>query len=64
MSDTEMALDDRIALARRNISELTDQATSASGAAAEERLADRINEQQDLLDRLLQEREALAKKKG
>lgn len=39
-------------------------ATGALGAVAEERLADLINEQQDLPDGLLQERETLAKKKG
>ncbi len=52
-------LDDRIAIARRNISELMEQATGASGAAVEESLANRLNEQQDLLNELLKQREAL-----
>lgn len=52
-------LDDRIAIVRRNISELMEQATGASGAAVEESLANRLNEQQDLLNELLKQREAL-----
>jgi len=51
-------LDDRIAIVRRNISELMEQATGASGAAVEESLANRLNEQQDLLNELLKQREA------
>lgn len=56
---TLMDLDDQIAIARRNISDLMEQATGASGAAVEEALADRINEQQDRLNDLLKKREAL-----
>jgi hypothetical protein len=52
-------LDDRIAVARANIAELTEQAAAFSGAADEERNADRIAEQQELLDRLIAERDAL-----
>jgi hypothetical protein len=52
-------LDDRIAIVRRNISELMEQATGASGAAVEESIANRLNEQQDLLTDLLRQREAL-----
>lgn len=52
-------LDDRIAIVRGNISDLMEQATGASGAASEERLAARLNEQQDLLNELLKKREAL-----
>lgn len=55
-SQTE--LDERIALVRRNISELMEQATGASGAAVEEALANRLNEQQDMLKALLKQREA------
>lgn len=51
-------LDDRIAIVRRNIAELMEQATGASGAAVEESLANRLNEQQDLLNALLKQREA------
>lgn len=53
-------LDERIALLRRNIADLMEQATGASGAAAEETLADKLNEQQDLLNELLRQREAKA----
>jgi hypothetical protein len=52
-------LDDRIAVARANIAELTEQAAAFSGAADEERNAYRIAEQQELLDRLIAERDAL-----
>jgi hypothetical protein len=52
-------LDARIAIARRNIAELTEQATGAAGAAIEETIANRIAEQQDLLNDLLKQREAL-----
>ncbi len=55
-SQTE--LDERIALLRRNIAELMEQATGASGAAVEEALADRLSEQQDMLNELLKQREA------
>lgn len=51
-------LDEQIAIVRANIADLTEQATSASGAASEERLATRLNEQQDLLAELLKKREA------
>ncbi len=50
------ALDDQIALLRRQISELTEQAAAASGAAQEERLADMLNEKQDRLNALLEQR--------
>ena len=52
-------LEERIAVARANIAELTEQAAAFSGAADEERNADRIAEQQELLDRLIAERDAL-----
>jgi len=52
-------LDNRIAIARRNIADLTEQAAAASGDAAEERLANRMNEQQELLNSLQKKREAL-----
>lgn len=51
------AIDDQIALLRRQISELTEQATAASGAGQEERVADMLNEKQDRLNDLLKERE-------
>ena len=52
-------LDDRIAIVRQNIAQLMEQATGASGAAVEESLANRLNEQQDLLNELLKRREAM-----
>ncbi len=55
-------LEDRIAIARDNIRQLTEQATGSSGAADEERTANRIAEQQDELDRLIKQREAFARK--
>lgn len=50
------ALDDQIALLRRQISDLTEQATAASGSGREESLADQINEKQDRLNELLKQR--------
>ena len=52
-------LNDRIAIIRDNIAELTEQAAAFSGAADEERIADRIADQQALLDRLIAERDSL-----
>jgi hypothetical protein len=54
-------LDQRIAVARENLRELTEQATAFSGAGDEELAAERIARQQQRLDALLKEREALAK---
>ena len=54
-------LEDRIAIARDNIRQLTEQAAAYSGAADEERAANRIAEQQDELDRLIKQREAFKK---
>jgi len=52
-------LNDRIAIIRDNLSELTEQAAAFSGAADEARNADRIADQQALLDRLIAERDSL-----
>ncbi|MCW5692012.1 MAG: hypothetical protein KIT48_06580 [Pseudolabrys sp.] len=54
-------LDDRIAILRDNIRQLTEQAAAFSGAADEERAANRIAEQQDELDRLVAQRDKLGK---
>jgi len=54
-------LDDRIAILRDNLRQLTEQAAGSSGAADEARTADRIAEQQDELDRLIAQREAMPK---
>jgi uncharacterized small protein (DUF1192 family) len=55
-------LDDRIAILRDNIRQLVEQAAAASGAVAEERAADRIAQQSEELERLIQQRDALLKK--
>jgi hypothetical protein len=55
---TLIELDQRIAAVRQNINDLTEQATAYSGAEDEARIADRIAEQQAILDTLLKEREA------
>lgn len=52
-------LNDRIAIIRDNIAELTEQAAAYSGAADEARNADRIADQQAMLDRLIAERDSL-----
>jgi len=57
---TLIELDARIAAVRANIAELTEQATGSSGAADEERTAERISNQQAQLNILLAEREVLA----
>jgi len=49
----------RIQIVEDNLRQLTEQAAAFSGAADEERNADRIAEQQAKLDGLLKEREAL-----
>lgn len=50
------ALNDQIALLRRQISDLTELAAAASGSAREENLQDRINAKQERLNELLEER--------
>jgi hypothetical protein len=55
-------LDDRIAIIRDNIRQLTEQAAGSSGAADEERTANRIADQQSELDKLVKQRDALVKK--
>jgi len=49
----------RIQIVEDNLRELMEQAAAVSGAADEERNADRIAEQQVKLDELLKQREAL-----
>jgi uncharacterized small protein (DUF1192 family) len=56
-------INDRIAILRDNIRQLTEQAAAFSGAADEERSANRIAEQQDELDRLTALRDEMDKKK-
>ena len=56
------ALNDRIAILQDNIRQLIEQAAAASGEQSESRIADRISQQNDELDRLLKVREARQKK--
>ena len=55
-------LNDRIAILRHNIRQLTEQATGSAGAGNEERIAERMARQQDELDALVNERDSRAKK--
>ena len=55
-------LNDRIAILQGNIRQLVEQAAAASGAQSEERISDRINQQNEELDRLTKERDARLKK--
>ena len=55
-------IDRRIAIARDNIRQLIEQAAAFSGAEDEDRNADRIARQQEELDKLIKERDALLKK--
>ncbi len=55
-------IEDRIRIARDNIRQLIEQAAARSGAEDEERNADRIAEQNDELERLTKQRDALTKK--
>jgi hypothetical protein len=52
-------LDERIAVIRDNIRELTEQAAALSGAQDETLVADRIAEQERQLAELLKQRESL-----
>lgn len=52
-------IEDRIAVARDNLRELTEQAAANSGAADEERAADRIAEQEEELRSLEEERDRI-----
>jgi hypothetical protein len=55
-------IEDRIRIARDNIRQLIEQAAARSGAEDEERNADRIAEQNEELEQLLKQQEALTKK--
>ncbi len=54
-------LNDRIAILRDNIRQLMEQAAGSSGAANEERTAERIAQQQEELDALIKERDSRKK---
>jgi uncharacterized small protein (DUF1192 family) len=55
-------LNDRIAILRDNIRQLTEQAAGSSGAGNEERIAERMFQQQEELDALVRERDSRTKK--
>ena len=55
-------LNDRIAVLQDNIRQLVEQAAGASGAENEERASDRINQQNEELEKLTQQRDALLNK--
>jgi len=57
-------LNDRIAILRDNIRQLTEQAAALSGAGDESRAADRIAQQTEELEKLVKERDELVKKLG
>jgi hypothetical protein len=61
-SDTISELEDRIAILRDNIRQLIEQAAANSGAADEDRNADRIAQQNEELEKLTKQRDALLKK--
>jgi uncharacterized small protein (DUF1192 family) len=62
-SFSRQELDDRIAILRDNIRQLTEQAAASSGAADEERTAGRIAAQNEDLQKLIKQRDALPQKK-
>ena len=55
-------LDDRIAIVRDNLRQLVEQAAATSGSRNEERIADRIAQQEEELSKLVRERDGRAKK--
>ena len=56
-------IEDRIAIVRDNIRQLIEQAAAFSGAEDEERNADRLAQQNEELETLEKQRDALLKKK-
>ena len=56
-------IEDRIAIVRDNIRQLIEQAAGYSGAEDEERNADRLAQQNEELETLEKQRDALLKKK-
>jgi hypothetical protein len=55
-------LQDRIRILEDNIRQLIEQAAAASGERNESRIADRLSQQNEELERLTKERDARAKK--
>jgi hypothetical protein len=56
-------IEDRIAILRDNIRQLIEQAAGSSGAADESRNADRLAQQNEELERLVKQRDALLAKR-
>lgn len=54
-------LEDRIAILRDNIRQLVEQAAGASGERNEERVAERLSQQNEELERLIKERDSKSK---
>jgi len=54
-------IEDRIAILRDNLRQLTEQAAAQSGAADEERTADRIADQEAQLQKLTDQLDAMTK---
>ena len=54
-------LDDRIAILRDNIRQLVEQAAGASGERNEERVAERLSQQNEELERLIKQRDSKPK---
>jgi hypothetical protein len=52
-------MNDRIAILRDNIRQLIEQAAAASGAESEERLSERLERQNEELEKLVKARDAL-----
>lgn len=52
-------IDERLAVVRDNLRDLVEQAAAYSGAGDEERMSDRIADQQAELDELTRQRDAL-----
>lgn len=57
-------IEDRIAILRDNLRQLTEQAAALSGAGDEARAADRIAAQQAELDQLIAQRDAMLAKRA
>ena len=55
------AIEEKIAIARTNLRELTEMAAAISGGENESLSAERIQRQEELLAKLLKDREALEK---
>ncbi len=56
-------LEDRIAITRDNIRQLIEQAAAYSGAADEERNADRLAQQEEELEALVKQRDEMLKRR-